>query len=81
MLTLIAHESVLGDVLPEPVVAASITTDHAIIKGLDPAKILSDIAGKLGLTNYEITDGREQHVPGHQLNLHLQAQPTRRKRR
>ena len=69
---LIAHALPLDtDPLPEPMVVATIIADARVTKNLDPHHLLKNLAGKLGLLDYEITSAHAQPLPGHQLHLPL----------
>ncbi len=70
-LYLVAHESVVSGPLEHPIVAATITTDPDIVGTTDVHKMLTGIAGRLGLCGFEITAGDPTWVPGHQFNLPL----------
>lgn len=76
-LYLIAHESVVSGPLEHPMVAATMTTDPAIVGTTDVHKALVGLAGRLGLCGYEITVGDPTWIPGHQFSLPLE----KRKRR
>lgn len=55
--------------LPEAKVVASITVDPMFLGNLNPHKTLTELAGKMGLVDFEITSAEAQDRPGHQLGL------------
>ena len=57
--------------LAEPVVVATITGDHKILGPTNPVKILTGIAGRLGIVDFEIRHGDPRSVPGYQPQLPL----------
>lgn len=82
-LYLVAHrypfEHVPGtELMLESVVVATITTDKRLLGKLKPEKILTQLAHKMGLLDFEVTASDARDLPGHQLGLPF---PTRRKRK
>ena len=70
---LIAHGMIVDDQpLAEPRVIATITGDHKLLGPVNPHKILTGIAGRLGVVDFEIVHGDPRHVPGYQPPLPLQ---------
>jgi hypothetical protein len=74
VLYLVAHRfSISHDdgILPRAEVVASITIDPRFIGRMDADQALRVLAGKMGLTSFDIEDGEVQSRPGMQLELHL----------
>ena len=71
MMYLIAHESIHGEPFPEPLVVATLTDHSVLTKNMSVRKALEAIAGRLGVTKYEIVHGDPTHAPGFQLSLNL----------
>jgi hypothetical protein len=57
------------EALPAPVCVATINCDPRLLGPLNPTRLLSQLAHKLGLLHFAIVDGEEQNVPGFQLDL------------
>lgn len=69
-LVLVSHHTpLLQDVLPEPAVVATITTDPRLLGPVNPEKLLETLAAKLGLLQYTITATDPLLVPGYQFDL------------
>lgn len=77
MLYLIAHSSNQTGPLPQPEVVATITSNPALTKCMDLRKHLECVAGRLGVTVFEIVEGDPTYMPGTQLPLSLQFPPDR----
>lgn len=71
MLYLIASESLFSEPGQPPGVVATITTDKAVLRGMSPHFVLSTIAHRLGLVQFEIVTGEHINLPGEQLPLPL----------
>lgn len=71
MIYLIAHQSITAGVLPRPIVVASLTDDPALTTGMDLHKAMVGMAGRLGLTQFEVVHGDAAYTPGQQLHLPL----------
>lgn len=71
MLYLVASESLFSEPGQAPGVVATITTDKAVLRGMSPHHVLSTIAHRLGVTEFDIVTGDQINVPGQQLPLPL----------
>lgn len=63
------HLPLYGEHLPAPVCVATINCDERMLGALQPARILTQLAHKLGLLHFALVDGELQDVPGHQFDL------------